>query len=105
MAIVADYVLSVGELAGGWQAEFLEAAADAEFLQPQTRSRGAERSVRGVGPSVLAVARGLDQSAASRGRPGSKSVVAMLRRTWPTGLARKRLAGGGARGSPRSTSR
>ena len=47
LAIVADYVLSVGELAGGWQAEFLEATADVEFLQPaRRRSRGAQ------GPSV-----------------------------------------------------
>lgn len=37
LAIVADYVLSVGELAGSWQAEFLEAVADVEFLQPARR--------------------------------------------------------------------
>lgn len=43
LAIVADYVLSVGELASGWQTEFLEVVSNAEFLRPQRRSpRGSE---------------------------------------------------------------
>jgi hypothetical protein len=37
LSIVADYVLSVGELPIGWQTEFLEALSEAEFLKPQRR--------------------------------------------------------------------
>lgn len=42
LSIVADYMLSVGELPSGWQTEFLEALSEAEFLKPQRRrARGA----------------------------------------------------------------
>lgn len=37
LSIVANYVLSVGELASGWQTEFLDAVSEAEFLRPQRR--------------------------------------------------------------------
>jgi putative DNA methylase len=37
LSIVADYVLSVGDLPIGWQMEFLEALSEAEFLKPQRR--------------------------------------------------------------------
>ena len=37
LAIIADYVLLVGELASGWQTDFLEAASGADFLQPQKK--------------------------------------------------------------------
>ncbi|ONI68267.1 hypothetical protein BWI15_35195 [Kribbella sp. ALI-6-A] len=37
LAIVANYVLSVGELASGWQLEFLDSVSNAEFLKPQKR--------------------------------------------------------------------
>lgn len=39
LSIVADYVLAVGKLAIDWQAEFLQAASEAEFLRPQRRSK------------------------------------------------------------------
>lgn len=35
LGIIAEYVLAVGDLAGGWQEEFLEAVSSAEFLQPR----------------------------------------------------------------------
>lgn len=40
LTIVADYVLSVGELASGWQTEFLEATIGARFLQPHRKPLG-----------------------------------------------------------------
>jgi adenine-specific DNA methylase len=46
LAIVADYVLAVGDLASGWQSEFLEAAAGAEFLMPQRRTSGVKPQAR-----------------------------------------------------------
>ena len=38
LAIVASYALRIGNLRHGWQAEFYEASADAEFLRPQRGS-------------------------------------------------------------------
>jgi putative DNA methylase len=37
LSIVAEHVLSVGNLVSGWQDEFLVAASQAEFLRPQKR--------------------------------------------------------------------
>jgi len=34
LGIVAEYVLAVGDLVGGWQEEFIEALSSAEFLRP-----------------------------------------------------------------------
>lgn len=39
LGIIVEYVLAVGDLAGGWQEEFLEAVSSAEFLQPRKNSR------------------------------------------------------------------
>lgn len=44
LMIVAEYVLSVGKLTSGWQANFLEAAAGAEFLQPHRKTGAKPRS-------------------------------------------------------------
>lgn len=37
LGIVADYVLAVGELASGWQAEFIESVSAVNFLLPVSR--------------------------------------------------------------------